>query len=83
MGHDTLTPRERQVLLLSWFTGRQIAVRLGIAYQTVKNTRWHLYEKLGVAGPTKYQKKTRAVVRAVRVGIVDIGDFVVDHPLLR
>jgi DNA-binding NarL/FixJ family response regulator len=47
---DPLTYRERQIadLVAQGLTARVIAHRLGLAPQTVKNTKSVIYQKLGV-----------------------------------
>jgi DNA-binding CsgD family transcriptional regulator len=49
--HSILTPRERQIFasVIRGETTRQIAVALGLRYQTVKNYLTTIYDKLGVA----------------------------------
>jgi DNA-binding CsgD family transcriptional regulator len=47
----TLTPREREVLLLAArYTTKQIAQRLGLAVPTVNNTLARAYAKSGISG---------------------------------
>jgi DNA-binding NarL/FixJ family response regulator len=63
---DTLTPREREVLVLlgRGFPNKQIALELGLAEKTVKTHVGHVLAKLGVAD------RTQAAVVAVRAGLV-------------
>jgi DNA-binding NarL/FixJ family response regulator len=65
---DTLTPRERDVLVLigRGFPNKQIARELAIAEKTVKTHVGHMLAKLGVAD------RTQAAVVAVRAGLVDL-----------
>jgi RNA polymerase sigma factor (sigma-70 family) len=66
---DTLTPREREVLVLlgRGFPNKQIARELGLAEKTVKTHVGHVLAKLGVAD------RTQAAVVAVRAGLVAPG----------
>jgi len=66
---DTLTPREREVLVLlgRGFPNKQIARELGLAEKTVKTHDGHVLAKLGVAD------RTQAAVVAVRAGLVAPG----------
>ncbi|MBN2980360.1 LuxR C-terminal-related transcriptional regulator [Cohnella algarum] len=58
------TPREMDVYegLLDGLSGKEIAGRLGIAYETVKTHRRRIYDKLGV------KNRGEAVLRAARGG---------------
>jgi DNA-binding NarL/FixJ family response regulator len=64
--HDTLTPREKDVLrlLTQGLTNRQIAAKLVISPLTVKVHVKHIIEKFQVSD------RTQAAVRAVELGIV-------------
>ena len=61
-----LTMREKEVLLVltSGQTNEQIAVTLGISYETVKEHVQHILRKIGV------ETRTQAAVWAVRKGLV-------------
>jgi two-component system, NarL family, response regulator DegU len=63
-----LSERETEVLRLvaSGFTNTEISVRLFISARTVKNHLASIYDKLGAGD------KTQALIRAVRLGIVEI-----------
>jgi len=63
-----LSEREEEVLALvaTGLTNPEIASRLFISVRTVKNHLSSVYDKLGVGD------KTQALVRAVRLGIVEI-----------
>ena len=65
-----LTPREREVLGLVklGMTNRQIAAKLVISVGTVKNHVEHIIQKLGTSD------RTQAVVRALKLGILDLSD---------
>ena len=64
---DSLTPRERDVLVLigRGFPNKQIARELDISEKTVKTHVGHVLAKLGVAD------RTQAAVVAVRAGLVN------------
>ena len=49
---DTLSPREKQIVdaLLAGCTNKEIAQRLGVSDQTIKNQLTTLYRKVGVSG---------------------------------
>ena len=53
-------------LVASGLTNTEISVRLFISARTVKNHLASIYDKLGVGD------KTQALIRAVRLGIVEI-----------
>ena len=65
-----LTPRELEVLGLVklGMTNRQIAAKLVISVGTVKNHVEHIIQKLGTSD------RTQAVVRALKLGILDLSD---------
>jgi DNA-binding CsgD family transcriptional regulator len=65
--HSILTPRERQIFasVLRGETTRQIAVALGLRYQTVKNYLTTIYDKLGVANRVALCAKFRQAVGGV------------------
>lgn len=65
-----LTPREIEVLGLVklGLTNRQIAAELVISVGTVKNHVEHIIQKLGTSD------RTQAVVRALKLGILDLFD---------
>lgn len=64
-----LTPRERQIsrALAAGATNREIAVRLGLREQTVKNRLTVIYGKLGV------RNRLELAVHAGRYGLLDHG----------
>lgn len=51
--HDTLTPRQAQVLQLvsQGLSSRQIAQHMGVGVRTVENHRAHICRRLGLRGP--------------------------------
>ena len=57
--HD-LSKRENEVLQLiaQGKTNEEIAIKLGINEQTVKNHCWHIFPKLGVSNRTEAAIKT-------------------------
>ncbi|RGE21919.1 response regulator transcription factor [Leucobacter sp. wl10] len=61
-----LTPREREILALvaEGLSNPEIAGRLFIGESTVKTHLLHVFEKLGVSD------RTRAVIRAMEIGII-------------
>ena len=67
---ETLTPRELEVLELMKLgrTNRQIAENLVISLGTAKNHVEHSITKLGVPD------RTQAVVKALKLGILDLTD---------
>lgn len=66
-----LTPKQLQVLKLAALTNRQAALMLGLNYQTIKHHYWsEINDRLGSTC------KTDAVIVALRLGIVDLDDFV-------
>lgn len=67
-----LTPRELQILgyIKEGYSNKQIADRLGISDQTVKNHMTAILNKLGVAD------RTAAVVKALREGILSLNETV-------
>ena len=62
------------ILRLSAATNAQTALALGVKLQTIKNTRTEIYRRLGIHGNNN--KKIRALTKALRLGIVSIGDLV-------
>jgi DNA-binding NarL/FixJ family response regulator len=66
---DSLTPREREVLVLigQGFPNKRIARELSVSEKTVKTHVGHVLAKLGVTD------RTQAAVVAVRQGLVDPG----------
>jgi DNA-binding NarL/FixJ family response regulator len=64
---DSLTPRERQILdlMAQGLDNREVAVRLGVSYATVRSHVRHLLTKLGA------RSKLEAVVRAADWGLPD------------
>jgi two-component system, NarL family, response regulator DevR len=57
-----LSPRQRQIatLVAEGLTGRQIADRLDLAEQTVKNYKREMYRKLGVRNAVEMLKALEA-----------------------
>ena len=70
-----LTPRERQILTLAAFSNGQIARRLGVSTQSVKNKWTRIYRKLGLNGGPN--KRIRAVTAALQWGILFLDEL---HP---
>ena len=68
-----LTDRQRQVLCLVALSNREMAVRLGISQQTVKNLLRRAYRRLGVAGPAT-GKRIPALMVTLRWGIVTLDE---------
>jgi DNA-binding NarL/FixJ family response regulator len=68
--HETLTPREREVLQLSaeGRTGPEIAARLHISHRTVENHRANLMRKLGL------QNQSELVRYALRRGLLPLEE---------
>lgn len=68
-GPKALTPRERDVLrlLVEGFDSKGIAARLGLSVQTARDYVQNILEKLGA------HSRTEAVVRAGRLGIINIA----------
>jgi DNA-binding NarL/FixJ family response regulator len=68
--HETLTPREREVLQLAaeGKTNPEIAAQLHISQRTVENHRANLMRKLGL------QNHSDLVRHAVRRGLIPLGD---------
>jgi DNA-binding NarL/FixJ family response regulator len=66
---DSLTPREREVLVLigQGFPNKRIARELSVSEKTVKTHVGHVLAKLGVTD------RTQAAVVAVRQGLIDAG----------
>ena len=66
--HDSLTPRENQVLALlaEGLSNKEIASRLDISDHTAKFHVNSILQKMGA------QKRVEAVVRAARLGIIDL-----------
>jgi two-component system, NarL family, response regulator NreC len=64
--HDTLTPRQREVLQLAaeGKTNAEIATRLNISQRTVENHRATLAQKLGL------QNQTELILHAIRHGLI-------------
>lgn len=70
-----LSAREREVLILksSGLTGKEIANKLGLSRQTVKNISSSTYQKLGVSG--NHHKTTSALLNALKSGIVRLYEI--------
>lgn len=68
--HETLTPREREVLQLAaeGNTSTEIAARLHLSHRTVENHRANLMRKLGI------QNQTELVRYALRRGLIPLDD---------
>jgi len=68
-----LTPRQCEVLTLAsrGFSHQQIALKLGLHRQTVKNHFWGAYNRLGLEGQRR--RPFPAIVRAVRTGQITLG----------
>ena len=70
-----LWPRSRQVLSLVALTNREIAMRLGIRYQTVKNHLTAAYGRLGVSSCASSGKRILALREALRRGILTLDEI--------
>jgi DNA-binding NarL/FixJ family response regulator len=68
--HETLTPREREVLQLAaeGKTSSEIAARLHISHRTVENHRARLMQKLGL------QNQSELVRYALRKGLISLEE---------
>ena len=68
-----LTPRQREVLTLAsqGFSHQQIALKLGLHRQTVKNHFWQAYNRLGLRGQRR--RPFPAIVQAVRTGQITLS----------
>jgi DNA-binding NarL/FixJ family response regulator len=68
--HETLTPREREVLQLAaeGNTSMEIAARLHLSHRTVENHRANLMRKLGL------QNQTELVRYSLRRGLIPLDD---------
>jgi DNA-binding NarL/FixJ family response regulator len=68
--HETLTPREREVLQLAaeGKSSTSIAARLHLSHRTVENHRANLMRKLGL------QNQTELVRYAVRRGLIPLEE---------
>ena len=76
-----LGPREREILCLAELTNREIAARLGITHQTVKNHLTHVYGKLGIGGNPSVHKRIPALMLALRLGLLTLDE--IELPLQR
>ena len=67
--HARLTPRERQIVrsLVTGGTNRQVAKRLGVREQTVKNQLSVIYQKLGV------KNRMELAIYAARHQLLDLA----------
>jgi DNA-binding CsgD family transcriptional regulator len=75
-GNGRITPREIQILQLTatGATNREVALRLGISPDTVKNRMGGIYRKLGT------YTRLEAVLEGIRRGIVVVpGSRAVRH----
>ena len=73
------SPRELDVIQLAGCSNRVAAVRLGMAYQTIKNHWSRIYEKLGICGAgEKSAKRIRAITTLARRGIIDLDRIGID-----
>jgi DNA-binding NarL/FixJ family response regulator len=70
-----LTERQRQILCLCTLTRQQIAQRLGISPHTVKNHFTCIYARLGIVGNKKKEKSIMALVKAIELGEIKMGDI--------
>jgi DNA-binding CsgD family transcriptional regulator len=68
--HETLTPREREVLQLSaeGKTSAEIATRLHISHRTVENHRANMMRRLGL------QNQSDLVRHALRHGLITLDE---------
>jgi len=68
-----LTPRQREVLTLAsqGLSHQQIALKLRLHRQTVKNHFYNAYSRLGLEGQRR--RPFPAIVKAVRTGQITLG----------
>ncbi len=70
-----LTARQLQILSMACYTQHQIAMILGIGHSTVKNHFSEIYRRLGVDDGDIGSRCTRAVIKALRLGILRIEEI--------
>ena len=75
-----LWPREREVLCLVALTNREIAARLKISHQTVKNHLTHVYTKLNVSGGSSVGKRVLALRTVLREELVTLDEIELPPP---
>lgn len=68
------------MLKCAQLTSRQAGQYLGIHHQTVKNHWSTIYQKLNLPG--KLPKKTKAVMKAIELGIIIQSDLVSEQDAL-
>ena len=75
---ETLTERELEVLAHALLLNRQIAARLGTSHKTVANQFTSIYRKLDlrVGKSGGRVRRTAAVVKALKLGLLGFDDFV-------
>ena len=71
-----LTPRQRQVLCLVTLSNREIGMRLGISWQTVKNHHFtDIRRLLGLPAVSSVPARLRLLLRALRDGVVTLDEI--------
>jgi len=76
-----LTQRQRQALCLVTLTNREIGMRLGISWRTVRNLLTDAYVRLDVSDGTQVGKRTPALLLALSQGIVTLDEIELPPPL--
>jgi len=75
-GAVELWPRHREILCLVALTNLEIALRLGIGRQTVKNHLTDAYGRLGIHGHTSANgKRVPGLLRALALGLVTLDEI--------
>lgn len=79
-----LTPRQREVLCLAAYSNREIARRLGISHQTIKNHWTAIYRRLlpDNRSHARDVNQIRALLAALRQGIVELSDLSYGRPIV-
>ena len=72
--NNNLTPRELKTLKLAAYSNHEIALHLGISYQTVRNHWRAIYDKFQISGSG--HKRIKAVLIALKSRTATIDDFI-------